>query len=253
MSLPSLSRRERAALGAQRGVSFLLAPLWAAVVSLAVRRARFRFEGLAEMRAAYARLRAEPGPVLVCANHMTLVDSFLVAFALGNPAWFLLHFASLPWNVPEATVFASTPWMRAATWSLKCVTILRGRRDAVAATLSRVAHLLGRGEAVLVFPEGGRSRVGRVDVDVRTWAVGRLLRSVPACRVLCVHLRGEGQTGVTDFPRRGERFHVAFSTIEPKSERRGLRACVELSGQVLSELARLEGREGGPWSGPVPA
>jgi len=244
--LPALSRRERATLGVQRGVSFALAPLWAAVVALAVRRAGFRFSGLAETRRAYARLRAEPGPLLVCANHLTLVDSFLVAFALGHPAWFVTHFASWPWNVPEATVFARTPWLRAATWTLKCVTIVRGSRDAVAATLARVAHLLRGGEAVLVFPEGGRSRIGRVDVEARTFAVGRLLRSVPGCRVLCVHLRGEGQTSFSDYPRRGERFHVALSTVEPKSERRGLRACVEISSQVLGELARLEARTGAP-------
>jgi 1-acyl-sn-glycerol-3-phosphate acyltransferase len=242
LSSPALTRGERAALGVQRGVSFVLAPLWATVVALAVRCAGFRFVGLGEARAAYARLRSEPGPLLVCANHLTLVDSFLVAFALGHPAWFLTHFASLPWNVPEATVFARTPWLRAATWSLKCVTILRGRRDAVAGTLARVTHLLRGGEAVLVFPEGGRSRVGRVDVEARTWAVGRLLRALPECRVLCVHLRGEAQGGFSDFPKRGERFRVAFSCFEPKTEQRGLRACVDLSSQVLAELARLERR-----------
>jgi 1-acyl-sn-glycerol-3-phosphate acyltransferase len=244
---PELTRRERVALAVQRGVSFALAPLWTAMVALAIHRAGYRFEGLDQTRRLYAKLRAEPGPLLVCANHLTLVDSFLVAFALGHPAWFVTHFASLPWNVPEATVFARTPWLRAATWSLKCVTIVRGRRDAVAATLARVVHLLRRGETVLVFPEGGRSRVGRVDVDARTWAVGRMLRAVPDCRVLCVHLRGEGQATFSDFPKRGERFRVTLSCFEPKTERRGLRACVDLSSQVLGELARLErGAEAAP-------
>ena len=250
MSLPRPTRRERAALAVQRGASFALAPLWVAVVALAIRYARFRFDGLDETRAAYARLRADGGPLLVCANHLTLVDSFLVAFALGHPAWFLSHFASLPWNVPEATVFARTPWLRAATWSLKCVTIRRGRRDAVAATLVRVAHLLRRGEAVLVFPEGGRSRQGRVDVAARTWAAGRLLRAAPGCRVLCVYLRGEGQAAYSSVPRRGERFRVSHSCIEPRSERGGLRGCVEVSSQVLAELARLEARAGGGWPAP---
>lgn len=244
MSSPVLTRRERVALAVQRGVGFALAPLWTTAVALAIRHAGYRFEGLEETRRRYARLRAEPGPLLICANHLTLVDSFLVAFALGHPAWFVRHFRSLPWNVPEATVFARTPWLRAATWSLKCVTIVRGRRDAVAATLARVVHLLRRGETVLVFPEGGRSRIGRVDVDARTWAVGRMLRAVPDCRVLCVYLRGEGQAGFSDFPKRGERFRVALSCFEPKTERQGLRACVDLSSQVLGELARLErGRE----------
>lgn len=242
MSGSALARRERVALGVQRVACLVLAPFWAAVVGLVVRVAGFRFDGIAEARRHYARLRAEPGPLLVCANHLTLVDSFLVAFALGSPAWFVTHFASWPWNVPEATVFARTPWARAATWSLKCVTILRGRRDAVAATLDRVAYLLRRGETVLVFPEGGRSRTGRVDVEARTYAVGRILRAVPGCRVLCVHLRGEGQADYSDLPARGERFRVAFSDFEPKSEQGGLRGSVDLSAQVLGELARLEAR-----------
>jgi len=240
------TRRERVALGVQRAVCFALVPLWAVAVAIVVRGAGFRFAGLAETRRRYARLCAEPGPLLVCANHLTLVDSFLVAYALGSPGWFVAHFSSLPWNVPEATVFARTAWLRAVTWSLKCVTIARGRRDAVAATLARVAHLLRRGEAVLVFPEGGRSRTGRVDVEARTFAVGRILRAVPGCRVLCVHLRGEGQATHGDFPRRGERFRVALSCFEPRTEQRGLRACVELSSHVLGELARLEAEAG--WS-----
>lgn len=247
MSLPLLARRERAALGVQRAVSAALAPLWTFAVLAVLRAARFRFVGLAEARRRYRRLREEPGPLLVCANHLTLVDSFLVAFALGHPAWYLTHFASLPWNVPEATIFARTAWLRAATWLMKCVPIVRGGdREAVAGTLARVGHLLGRGEVVLVFPEGGRSRAGRVDVEARTYAVGRLLRAVPGCRVLCVHLRGEGQAAFSDFPRRGERFHVSLSCFEPKTERAGLRGAVELSSQVLGELARLEAASGLP-------
>jgi 1-acyl-sn-glycerol-3-phosphate acyltransferase len=238
-------RRERLALAVQRSVGLALAPLWTAAVALAIAAARLRFEDLAGTRRAYRALRAQPGPLLVCANHLTLVDSFLVAFVLGHPAWYLTHFASLPWNVPEARIWARTPLRRAATWLMKCVPIVRGGdRDVLAASLGRLAFLLGRGEAVLVFPEGGRSRTGRVDVSARTFGVGRLLRAVPGCRVLCVHLRGVGQTGMSDLPRRGERFRVALACFEPKSERAGLRGSVELSEQVLRELARLEDRAG---------
>lgn len=245
MALPPPSRADRLALGVQRGVGALLAPLWLTAVWAAIRVARFRFDGLRESRRRYARLRAEPGPLLVCANHLTLVDSFLIGFVLGHPLRFLRHYAWLPWNLPEATIFQRTPALRAGTWLMKCLPIRRGgAREAVAATLSRAAWLLRRGEVVLVFPEGQRSRVGGVDVAARTWAVGRLLHAVPGCRVLCVHLRGVGQAAYGDLPRRGERFRVALSSPEPKSERPGLRGSVELSEQVLRELARLEGENG---------
>jgi 1-acyl-sn-glycerol-3-phosphate acyltransferase len=245
VSLARPARRERVALAVQRGVALALAPLWTAAVALAIAAARLRFDDLAGTRRAYRALRARPGPLLVCANHLTLVDSFLVAFALGHPAWYLAHFASLPWNVPEATIWASTPLRRAATWLMKCVPIVRGgERDAVAATLARLAFLLGRDEVVLVFPEGGRSRTGGVDAEARTIGVGRLLRAVPGCRVLCVHLRGVGQEAMSDLPRRGERFRVSLSCLEPKSEGKGLRGTLELNQQVLRELARLEQRAG---------
>jgi len=245
VSLPVPARRERVALAVQRGVGLALAPLWTAAVALAIAGARLRFEDLAGTRRAYRALRARTGPLLVCANHLTLVDSFLVAFALGHPAWYLAHFASLPWNVPEATLWASTPLRRAATWLAKCVPIARGGdREALVATLSRLAFLLGRGEVVLVFPEGGRSRTGGVDVSARTVGVGRLLRAVPSCRVLCVHLRGADQAGMSDLPRRGERFRVSLSCLEPKTDRSGLRGSLDLSQQVLRELARLEQQAG---------
>lgn len=177
----------------------------------------------------------------MCPNHLTLVDSFLVAFALGHPAWFARNWASLPWNVPEATIFQRTPVLHAATWLMKCVPIVRGGdRAEVGRVIGRVAGLLARGEVVLLFPEGGRSRSGRVDAEARTYAVGRLLRSVPECRVLCVHLRGIGQETWGDLPRRGETFRVSLSTPEPKTEHGGLRGAVDLSQQVLRELARLE-------------
>jgi hypothetical protein len=29
-----------------------------------------------------------------------MIDSALIAYALGSPLWYVLNFASLPWNVP---------------------------------------------------------------------------------------------------------------------------------------------------------
>ncbi|MEN8180989.1 MAG: lysophospholipid acyltransferase family protein [Myxococcota bacterium] len=239
----SLAARERRALAVQRAVSWLLSPLWMAA-SLALLRlaGRYRIEDLGSVRAEYRRLRAEaPGPLLVCPNHLTLIDSALVAWALGGPFWWWRHFREFPWNVPEESLFASTSSRGALAWLLKCVPIRRGGdRRRSAQTLARLRHLLERGESVLVFPEGGRSRTGGVDAQARTYGVGRILGAVSGCRVLCVHLRGVGQDSFSDLPRRGERFQVRLALFDPRSEARGLRRSLELTRQVLGRLASLE-------------
>jgi hypothetical protein len=170
-----------------------------------------------------------------------MVDSFLITWALGNPLWFVLHFSALPWNVPDRLNFASKPWQKAAVYLLKCVPIHRGgRRSEVADVLSRVAHLLRKNESVLIFPEGGRSRSGRVEVESAATGVGRVIRSVPHCRVLCVYLRGERQSAYSFVPERGDHFYAAVSEIEPKTDASGLRGSRELVRQVVRRLAEME-------------
>src|SRR5262245_54481398 len=203
---------------------------------------RWRIDGVAAVRREYRALRrADDGPLLVCANHLTMVDSALVAWALGSPAWFLVHYAALPWNVPERRNFAGSVTAAVLVYLMKCVPIVRGgdRRD-VAGVLVRLAWLLGRGEVVLVFPEGGRSRSGRVEQGSAAWGVGRLIGGVPGCRVLCVYLRGTRQGGFGYAPSRGERFHVRLAALRPRSELTGMRRARDLSQQVVRTLARLE-------------
>jgi hypothetical protein len=181
-----------------------------------------------------------------------MIDSALVAWALGGPLFFLRDFSALPWNLPERRHFAAHWWNRAAVWLLKCLPIERGgARREQGATLARVAWLLGQGEAVLVFPEGARSRSGKVERDAATYGPGRLLAAAPGARVLCVYLRGERQAAMSDLPARGQRFRVAWAEVEPKSEQTGLRRALDLTQQVLATLALLE--EGTKPLGPSPA
>jgi hypothetical protein len=242
-----LPARERAALLAQLALSRLLSPLWIPVTSLLMRLA-FGWQvdpaERAEARRAYRRIRRESdSPLLVCANHLTMFDSFVIGWAIGSGPGYLRDFGALPWNTPEETHFANTWWKRALAYLYKCVPVKRGSdRAEVARVLEKVRFLLARGEAVLVFPEGGRSRSGRVEVESAAYGVGRLVTGLPGCRVLCVYLRGEGQEGYTDLPRRGERFHVAVSLIEPKSDQRGLRGSLDVARQITAQLAEMERR-----------
>ena len=229
----------------QRELGRLLAPLWVPWVVLYLWSVkRYRIEGVQESRRAFARFRREnDAPILLCANHLTLIDSMLVALALV-PAWRLTFFFGwMPWNTPERTNFAAGMGMRFLIYLAKCIPITRGgRREDVAATLSRVTRLTRNGELALVFPEGGRSRTGRVDVEAAAWGVGRVVGSIPDCRVVCVYLRGRVQETWSDIPATGESFDVEVACIEPKSDSRGARRSRDLARQVVSQLVRMEER-----------
>lgn len=243
--MTELSAGAQRALRLQRWVAAVLAPL-SAPLAWAVMRfwMGWRIEGLDVLRAQYRQAREAPAtPLLVCANHLTMVDSGLIAWALGSPASFARSPASLPWNLPDRANFAGGGWQRALVYVLKCLPIPRGGdRGEVAATLQRLAWLLRHGDVGLVFPEGGRSRSGRVDRNVTTYGVGRILGIVPGCRVLCVYLRGEGQASYSRLPARGERFRVLVELFEPKSDLTGLRRSLDLTRQVVGRLADLETR-----------
>ena len=232
--------------GVQREVGRLLAPLW---VPLAVLLMRFwmgyRIEGVEELREKFARIRearrASGVPLVICANHLTLIDSFLVAWALA-PAWrYMLHFDELPWNVPEQRNFGATRRDRAGAWVMKCIPIVRGgAREEVAEVLERVAGLTARGEVALVFPEGGRSRSGRVDMANAAWGVGRIVGALPGCQVVCVYLRGRGQESWSALPARGEVLQGDVDCIEPKSDAKGVRRSRDFSRQIVAKLASME-------------
>lgn len=237
----------------QRWLGWAVVPLWLPVVVFWLSRySSYTIVELAETRRTYRRIREESdAPLLVCANHLTLIDSLLIGLALSGTVRYLTDFDSLPWNVPEESNFANTPLNRVLAYLVKCVPIRRGgSREDVAGVLKRITHLLGRGEVALIFPEGGRSRAGRIEASSAGWGVGRIVSRLEGCRVLCVYLRGDHQKTFSDWPIRGERFHVSTKCIEPKSDARGVRGTRDISNQIVSALAKLEseyfmGREAG--------
>lgn len=238
-----LAENDARALRTQRAISRVLSPLWIPVfVTLMAGVFRWRVEGSSELRRAYREIREKSqAPLLICANHLTMLDSFVIGWALGGSWWYLNHFSSLPWNTPERVHFASTWWKRALTYVLKCVPITRGSdRKEVALVLEKVECLLRMGEVVMVFPEGARSRTGRVELESAAYGVGRIVSSVPGCRVLCVYVRGNGQVGMTDAPAVGEVFRGRTALLEPKSDQRGLRGSLDISRQIVTKLVELE-------------
>jgi hypothetical protein len=196
------------------------------------------------LRQRFRALRSEfGGPLLICSNHLTMIDSAIIATALAPSWWYCLHFSSLAWNIPERRNFASSYINNALVYLMKCIPIVRGgdRKD-IAHVLDSLTYLMSLGEVALVFPEGGRSRTGRVEIGSAAYGVGRIVKTLPGCRILCVYLRGDGQDEHSDLPVRGDRFDMEFSCIEPTSEMKGMRATRDISLQIMNEIVALEAR-----------
>jgi hypothetical protein len=222
----------------------ITAPVWIVFTVFLIRfYFRYRIADIDVIRAEYRRIRAQSdAPMLVCANHLTLIDSFLVAWALGSGFYWLRRPDELPWNTPESTNFGKTWLSRILIFVMKCISITRGGpREDIGVVLERVKYLLTNDETALLFPEAGRSRSGRVEEDAAAWGVGRVVGGVPGCRVLCVYLRGRRQETWSDFPVKGDILDVSLVCIEPKSDAKGVRRSRDLAQQVTGQLIRMEG------------
>jgi 1-acyl-sn-glycerol-3-phosphate acyltransferase len=227
----------------QRLISMAAGPLWVSLVIIAMRfHFRYRIANLSQIREHYRKIRAQSdAPLLICGNHLTLIDSILMAWSLGSGFYWLSHPDELPWNTPESKNFGRTRLSRTLIFIAKCIPITRGgAREGVGDVLERIKYLLSRGETALLFPEAGRSRSGRVEEGSGAWGVGRVVGSVPGCRVLCIYLRGRSQESWSDYPAKGDTMDVSLACIEPKSDLRGARRSRELAQQVVRQLARME-------------
>jgi 1-acyl-sn-glycerol-3-phosphate acyltransferase len=240
-----LTTARRLALTVQREVSRFLSPVSLPIAAVFLRYYyRLRFQNLTGIRRKYREIiRNNDRPLLICANHLTLIDSLIIVWALAPASWYLFNFSALPWHVPERRNFASSWYSRFLTYVLKCVHIVRGSAGReVAQVLRRLIYLLSKRQIVMMFPDGGRSRTGRIETDTPAHGIGRVIAALPDCRVLCVYLRGDKQKSWSDFPVRKDNVYVDVSLIEPKSEERGVRKSRDLVMQVASQLAAMEQR-----------
>lgn len=227
----------------QRAVSRITGPIWVWLSILGMRfYYGYRIANVLEIREQYRRIRAHSdAPILICGNHLTMVDSFLIEWALGSGFYWMRHPDELAWNTPESTNFGKTRFSRLLLFITKCIPITRGgAREDVGEVLERVKYLLAHGETALLFPEAGRSRSGRVEETSAAWGVGRIVGAVPRCRVLCVYMRGRKQETWSDFPARGDVMDLSLACIEPKSDARGVRRSRDIAQQIIRQLLRME-------------
>ncbi len=247
----SLAPEDLAALRRQRRVSRALAvPLWL-FVSAAVR-LRYRYrppENLERLRAdLWKKLDAHDGPVIWAANHLTLIDSFLVYWALV-PLSRALEERGMPWSTPERTNYyklggpCKSAFIRALLYACRCIPFLRGGEDAAAEAFrqnafDKCARLLREGAAVFVYPEAGRSRSGWLESRRPKDFLGKLALEAPSAKFLCVYMRAETQLGATARPPDGDRLRLVADLID--GARPGETSPREISQRLFDRLAEMQ-------------
>jgi 1-acyl-sn-glycerol-3-phosphate acyltransferase len=226
----------------QRAVGFvLMIPFCVLLVILMRFWRRYHIENLSEIRKQFRELTLSPEPILVCANHLTFIDSAIMLWAMASIPWYLFHYRFFSWNLPAGDFFKKKFIYRLIAYLGKCIFIHRdGTREHKNAVLDLCRKLLKSGEVVSVFPEGRRSRSGRFDITQLTKGSGKLVATVPRCRVLCVYLRGDKQTTFTNYPAKGSRFSIKMELLSPVVTKSGREAYAEITDQIASRIKEME-------------
>lgn len=203
----------------------------------------YRIRNLREIRRqSTAEFAKHKGPWIICANHLTMVDSYLLGHAIFSLPQHITSYKNLPWNLPERSNFQSNIVLALLCYLSKCIPVDRGGpRGKLKKTLDKCAYLLSNGHNVMIFPEGRRSRSGMVDKEGFSYSVGRFIKNVENCKVMCIYMRGDKQHSYGSIPSWGDKFsaQIEVFTPEPIAET-GLRAQREYATQIINRLAQME-------------
>ena len=202
---------------------------------------RMKIRNLKEHRKMFRELIRDKRPLMICANHLTFIDSVIIIIAMSSVFRLLLFFRTMSWNIPAVEHYRGSLFLRVFGWLGKCIPIDRtGSQEHLATVMEKMKYLLYSNNVVTIFPEGRRSRTGRVDAEGVTYGVGNILKDIPDARVLCVYLRGDHQKNYSKFPVIGETFYLKMNVIEPRTEYKGLRAARDISIQVINKIKEME-------------
>lgn len=178
------------------------------------------------------------GPLIVASNHLSFIDSIVIPLAVPRPVVFLA----------KAEYFgggglASLP-RRAFFRAFEAVPVERDQQGDAELSLRLAAEVLTRGDAFGIYPEGTRSRDGRL-YRGRT-GVGWLAMTTGAV-VLPVGLVGTDQVQpIGARMPRVRRVHVAFGEpVDPASfadARSPGQARRQLTDEVMDRIAALCGQ-----------
>src|SRR5512145_3204568 len=121
-----MNKRSRFFLHLQDVLGRLAIFLIAAFYFFIARALFYRVRNLREIRRqCFAEFEKHKGPWIICANHLTMIDSFILGYASFS---FLKHFTQykrLPWNLPERRNFQSNIFLAVLCYLFKCIPVDR--------------------------------------------------------------------------------------------------------------------------------
>jgi len=224
-------------------MSWLLFPVLAPVIIFILRYIRKnRIENHKKIRMLFKRIAGETKiPTLICANHLTKVDSIYIHHAFASMPYYWYHFRLFSWNIPAKENFWTNPIDRVVTYLGKCIPIVRtGSPEHHKEVLDTLRYLMCKGELCTIFPEGGRSASGRIEVENVRYGVGTILKELPNYRVICVYMRARTQESMTDLPPKGDSVYFDFKVITPQSVAKGRRAERDIARTIIQKLKDME-------------
>jgi 1-acyl-sn-glycerol-3-phosphate acyltransferase/phosphopantetheinyl transferase (holo-ACP synthase) len=196
----------------------------------------------------WKKIDAHDGPIIWAANHLTLIDSFLVYWAIF-PLSRVFEDKRIPWSTPEYTNYYKLggPWksalIRAFLYLCRCIPFLRGGEDAASEAWRQKAFdkcvwILREGGAVFVYPEAGRSRAGWLEPRRPKDFLGQMALAAPQAKFLCVYMRSESQMATTVRPPQGDRFRLVCNLIDGVLP--GEQNPREISQRLFNTLAEMQ-------------
>lgn len=206
----------------------------------------YRIENIAEIRREFKKIWQEKErggwPLIICSNHLTFIDSAVIIWALASNFWYLVNYKAFTWNVPAGDFFKKKLRYHAVLYLTKCIFIDRqGSPAHKNAVLNLCRYMLAKGDVVLIFPEGQRSRDGRFHTDRLRFGTGKILTSLNEARVLCIYLRSPLQRTFSNYPPKSSRFHLRMELIQPEIQGPSKkRASIDAVKEIGSVIERME-------------
>jgi len=219
--------------------------LWFGPIYIVVLRliARYRIRDKTLFRDKINHLMAEAGdrPTIICSNHLTLIDSMVITWAICPVVPSLVNFKRVPWHMPEFANFAKNFALKLMCYLGKSIYVKRGggskeRRK----SMDQIHWLLDHGHTFCMFPEGGRSRSGRVQTDSATYSVGELIQQHPNAKILTMYIRGDAQKTWGKWPEFGSWIEADIRELKIGEIEAGRKGARDVSVRIIEELIKLE-------------
>jgi monolysocardiolipin acyltransferase len=185
-------------------------------------------------------LQSGPRPLVFVSNHVTLLDDGFIG-VLVFPPRALFEYGFIPHHVPEERNFFKGPLLSWFLRRMKCIPIRRGE-GVFQPAVDQVIAVLRAGGVVHIFPEGTRTRTGKLMAGKA--GVGRVLYETGATVVPCYHRGLEKVLPVgARLPRIGNRVEIIIGpafTIEPFRSLPNTRETWQLiAGHLMERIAAL--------------